>query len=137
MDGSVRLRPHSFRSRTELENKLRAYNLSLEGTVTILRQHLAEYLEQIQIEPLLRDFGKGLSRGKCLTLVHYPADVSAMESLAVCGQLVHFVSTKSPRNVGGVYSFNLAGGLVDVVLKKSEIKRVEPFKNKLFGFYRF
>ena len=53
-----------------------------------------------------------------------------------CGQLVYFVSTKVTRTVGGVYSFNLAGGPVDVVLKNesnscSEIKRVAPFKNSL------
>ena len=46
-----------------------------------------------------------------------PADASAIESLVVCCQLVYFVSTKGPRTVGGVYSFNLAGGSLDVVLK--------------------
>lgn len=44
-------------------------------------------------------------RGKSLKLVDYP-DVAAIESLAVCGQLVYFVSAEGPRTVGGLYSFN-------------------------------
>ena len=68
------------------------------------------------------------------------ADASAIELLVVCCQLVYFVSTKGPRTVGGVYSYNLTVGSVDVVLKNesnscSGIKRVAPFKNS--GFYRF
>ena len=47
MIGSVRLSANSLRSRTELESKLRAYKLSLEGTVPTLRQRLAQHLEQI------------------------------------------------------------------------------------------
>lgn len=72
-------------------------------------------------------------RGKSLKLVDYP-DVAAIESLAVCGQLVYFVSAKGPRTVGGLYSFNLAGGPVDVLLKTnscSEIKCVASSKNIL------
>ena len=69
-------------------------------------------------------------------MVDYPADVAAIESLAVCGWLVYFVSAKGPRIVGGLYSFNLAGGPVDVLLNNntnscSEIKRVTSFKNVL------
>ena len=45
MNGSVKLCPNSLRSRTELESRLRAYNLSLEGSVTTLRQRLAQHLE--------------------------------------------------------------------------------------------
>ena len=68
-------------------------------------------------------------------MVDYP-DVAAIESLAVCDQLVYFVSAKGPRTVGGLYSFNLAGGPVDVLLKNatnccSEIKCVASFKNIL------
>ena len=76
-------------------------------------------------------------RGESLKLVDYPADVAAGESLAVCGRLVYqFVSAKGPRIIGGLYSFNLAGGLVDVLLNNetnscSEIKRVASFKNIL------
>ena len=55
-------------------------------------------------------------RGKSLKLVDYTATVAAIESLAVCGRLVYFVSAKDPRTVGGLYSFNLAGGPVDVLL---------------------
>ena len=51
-----------------------------------------------------------------LTTLDYPADVAAVESLAVCGRLVYFASAKGPRIVGGLYSFNLAGGPVDVLL---------------------
>ena len=47
INGSVLLYPNSLRSRTELESKLRAYKLSLEGTVATLRQRLAQHLEQI------------------------------------------------------------------------------------------
>ena len=66
----------------------------------------------------------------------YPAGVAAIELLAVCGQLVYFVSAKGPRTVGSLYSFNLAGGPVDVLLNNetnscSEIKRVASFKNNL------
>ena len=49
-------------------------------------------------------------RGKSRKLVDYPADVAAVESLAVCGRLVYFVSAKGPRIVAGLYSFNLTGG---------------------------
>ena len=75
-------------------------------------------------------------RGKSLKLVDYPADVSLLESLAVCGRLAYFVAARCPRTVGGVYSFNLEGGPVDIVLKNettfcSEIKNVAPFKNSL------
>ena len=64
-----------------------------------------------------------------LKLVDYPADVTAIESLAVCGRLVYFASAKGPRTVGG-------GGRVDVLLHNetnscSEIKRVASFKNIL------
>ena len=64
------------------------------------------------------------------------AGVAAIESLAVCGRLFYFVSAKDPRNVGRLYSFNLAGGPVDVLLNNetnscSEIKRVASFKNIL------
>ena len=38
-------------------------------------------------------------RRKSLKLVDYPADVAAIESLAVGGQLVYFVSVKCPSNV--------------------------------------
>ena len=41
MNGTVKLYPNSLRSRTELESRLRAYHLSLEGSVTTLRQRLA------------------------------------------------------------------------------------------------
>ena len=51
-------------------------------------------------------------RGQSLKSVDCPADVAARESLAVCGRLVYFVSAKSPRTVSGLYSFNLAGGLM-------------------------
>ena len=66
-------------------------------------------------------------------MVDYPAGVAAIESLAVCGRLVYFVSAKGPRTVGGLYSFNLAGGLVDAFLDNetnscSEIKRVASLK---------
>ena len=49
---------------------------------------------------------------------------------------VSFVSAKGPRTVGGLYSFNLAGGPVDVLFKNetnfcAEIKRVACFKNIL------
>ena len=68
-------------------------------------------------------------RGKSLKLVDYPADVTAIESLAVCGRLVYFASAKGPRTVGG-------GGPVDVLLHNennscSEINRVASFKNIL------
>ena len=74
-------------------------------------------------------------RRKSLKLVDYP-DVATIESLAVCGQLVYFISAKGATTVGGLYSFNLAGGPVDVLLKKetnsySEIKCVASFKNIL------
>ena len=68
-----------------------------------------------------------------LKLVDYPADVAAIESLAVRGRLVYFaVCAKGPRT-GGLYSFNLAGGPVDVLLNNetnscSEIKRVASLK---------
>lgn len=39
-------------------------------------------------------------RRKSLKLVDYPADVAAIESLAVGGRLVYFVSVKCPSNVG-------------------------------------
>ena len=69
-------------------------------------------------------------------MVDYPAGVAAIESLAVCGRLFYFVSAKGPRTVGGLYSFNLAGGPVDVLLNNetnscSEIKRAASFKNIL------
>ena len=72
-------------------------------------------------------------RGKSLKLVDYPADVAAIESLAVCGRLVDFVSAKGPRIVGSLYSFNLAGVPVDVLLNNetnscSEIKLLHPSK---------
>ena len=51
-----------------------------------------------------------------ILLVDYPADVAAIESLVVCGRLVYFVSAKGPKTVGGLYSFNLAGGPVDVLV---------------------
>ena len=75
-------------------------------------------------------------RGKSLKSVDYPADVAAIESLALCGRLVYFVSAKDPRTVGGLYSFNLAGGLVDALLDNetnccSEIKRVASIKSIL------
>ena len=75
-------------------------------------------------------------RGKSLKLVDYPAGVAAIESLAVYGRLVYFVSAKDLRTVGGLYSFNLAGGPVDVLFKNetnfcAEIKRVACFKNIL------
>ena len=64
MNGSVKLCPNPIRSRTELESRLRAYNLSLEGSATTLPQRLAQHLEQIvrkishpnrvQIKPVLR-----------------------------------------------------------------------------------
>ena len=68
-------------------------------------------------------------RGKSLKLVDYPADVAAIESLAVCGWLVYFASAKGPRTGGG-------GEPVDVLLHNetnscSEIKRVASFKNIL------
>ena len=68
--------------------------------------------------------------------VDYPAEEAAIELLAVCGRLVYFVSAKDPRTVGGLYSFNLAGGPVDVLLNNetnfcSEIKRVASFKSIL------
>ena len=75
-----------------------------------------------------------------LKLVDYPADVAAVESLAVRGQLVYFaVCAKGPRT-GGLYSFNLAGGPVDVLLNNetnscSEIKRVASFKSILAFTY--
>ena len=74
-------------------------------------------------------------RGKFLKLVDYP-DVAAIESLSVCGKLIYFVSLKGLRTVGGFYSFNLAGGPVDVLLKNEtilclEIKCVASFKNIL------
>lgn len=74
-------------------------------------------------------------RGKSLKLVDYLADVAALESLALCGRLVYFVSAKGLRTVGGLYSFNLPGGLVDVLLNNktnscSEIK-CASFKNIL------
>ena len=47
MIGSVGLSANSLRSRTELESKLRANKLSLEGTVQTLRQRLVQHLEQI------------------------------------------------------------------------------------------
>ena len=81
-------------------------------------------------------------RGKSIKLVDYPADVAAIESLAVCGRLVYFASAKGPRIVGGLYSFNLAGGPVDVLLNNvnetnscSEIKRVTSILQKHFGLY--
>ena len=65
MNGSVKLCPNSLRSRTELESRLRAYNLSLEGSATTLPQRFAQHLEQIvrmishpdrvQIKPPLRN----------------------------------------------------------------------------------
>ena len=71
-----------------------------------------------------------------LKLVDYPGGVAAIESLAVFGRLVYFVSAKGPRTVGSLYSFNLVGGQVDVLLNNetdscSEIKRVASFKNNL------
>ena len=166
MIGSVRLNANSLRSRTELDSKLRAYKLSLGGTVPTLRQRLAQHLEQIagkithldhvQIVPPLRnpsaicvasdevllcadddqraifqvtlEKGGVTIRGKSLKLVDYQADVSLIESLAVCGRVAYFVAAKCPRTVGGVYSFNLEGGPVDIVLKNettfcSEIKK--------------
>lgn len=47
MNGSVKLCPNSLRSRTELESRLRAYHLPLEGSVTTLRQRLVQHLELI------------------------------------------------------------------------------------------
>ena len=75
-------------------------------------------------------------RGKSLKSVGYPAEEAAIKSLAVCGRLVYFVSAKDPRTVGGLYSFNLAGGPVNVLLNNetnscSEIKRVASFKSIL------
>ena len=75
-------------------------------------------------------------RGKFRKLVVYSADVAAIESLAVRGRLVYFVSAKCPSTVGGLYSFNFEGRPVDIVLKNdtnscSEIKRVASFKNSL------
>ena len=32
------------------------------------------------------------TRGKSFKLVHYPTDIAAIESLAVCGRLIYFVS---------------------------------------------
>ena len=71
-----------------------------------------------------------------LKLVDYPGGVAAIESLAVFGRLVYFVSAKGPRTVGSLYFFNLAGGQVDVLLNNetnscSEIKRVASFKSIL------
>ena len=79
-------------------------------------------------------------RGKSLKSVGYPAEEAAIELLAVCGRLVYFVSAKDPRTVGGLYSFNLAGGPVDVLLNNetnscSEIKRVASFKSILAFTY--
>ena len=71
-------------------------------------------------------------RGKSLKLVDYPAEVAAIESLAVC-----FVSAKGPRTIAGLYSFNLAGGPVDVLLNNetnscSEIKCVASFQKNIW-----
>ena len=75
-------------------------------------------------------------RGTSLKLFDFPAGLAAIESLAVCGRLSYFVSAKGPRTVGGLYSFYLAGGPVDVLLNNetnscSEIKRATSFKNIL------
>ena len=51
--------PNSLRSRTELESRLKAYNLSLRGSVTTLCQRLEQIVRKIshpdsvQIEPPL------------------------------------------------------------------------------------
>ena len=45
-----------------------------------------------------------------------PPPPRAIESLAGCVRLVYFVSAKGPKTVGGLYSFNLAGGPVDVLV---------------------
>ena len=71
-------------------------------------------------------------RGKSLKLVDYPAGVAAIESLAVYGRLVYFVSAKDLRTVGGLYSFNLAGESVDFLSNDEtnsclEIERVASF----------
>ena len=58
-----------------------------------------------------------------ILLDDHPADVAAIESLAVSGWLVYFVSAKGPRTVGGLYSFNLAGGPVDVLLRDQFLLR--------------
>lgn len=48
LEGNVRLKPSSLRSRADLEREMNTYNLSLEGTVPTLRKRLSEHLEQLE-----------------------------------------------------------------------------------------